>query len=86
MLATIGMSAARETSTNDLATERDYWRTLIDVTNAVVTKRDVAALQAVNVPNVRRTYLDTRLHKLLVAERPRPSSVVPARVSQWPTQ
>ena len=37
-----------------LQAERDHWRTLLEVTNAVVTERDVAALRAAIVPNVRR--------------------------------
>jgi hypothetical protein len=32
----------------------DSWRTLLDVTNAVVTKRDLGALRAAIMPNVRR--------------------------------
>ena len=54
MLAFPVMSSSRETGEGDLAAERDYWRTLIEVTNAVVTKRDLAALRAAIVPNVRR--------------------------------
>jgi GAF domain-containing protein len=37
-----------------LRAERDHWRTLLEVTNAVVTQRDVAALRAAILPNVRR--------------------------------
>jgi formate hydrogenlyase transcriptional activator len=44
-------AAARE---GRLQAERDHWRTLIEVTNAVVTQRDVAALREALVPNVRR--------------------------------
>src|SRR5271169_22727 len=34
--------------------ETDSWRTLLDVTNAVVTKRDLGELRAAIAPNVRR--------------------------------
>jgi hypothetical protein len=34
--------------------DADYWRTLLDVTNAVVTKRDLGQLRAAIAPNVRR--------------------------------
>jgi formate hydrogenlyase transcriptional activator len=37
-----------------LEAERDHWRTLLEVSNAVVTKRDLAALRAAIAPNVRR--------------------------------
>ena len=37
-----------------LDTERDHWRTLLDVTNTVVTKRDLGELRAAIAPNVRR--------------------------------
>lgn len=34
--------------------DRDPWRTLLELTNAVVTKRDLAGLRAAIAPNVRR--------------------------------
>src|SRR4030095_4797391 len=34
--------------------DADYWRTLLDVTNAVVTKRNLGHLRAAIAPNVRR--------------------------------
>jgi hypothetical protein len=33
---------------------RDDWRTLLELTNAVVTKRDLGDLRAAIAPNVRR--------------------------------
>jgi formate hydrogenlyase transcriptional activator len=39
---------------HELEAERDHWRTLLEVTNAVVTKRDLAALRTAIAPNVRR--------------------------------
>ena len=38
----------------ELQAERDHWRTLLEVTKAVVTQRDIGALLAAVVPNVRR--------------------------------
>jgi formate hydrogenlyase transcriptional activator len=48
------MSSSRETDADGFHAERDYWRTLIEVTNAVVSKRDIAALRATIAPNVQR--------------------------------
>jgi len=48
------MASSSKTTLDDLQAERDYWRTLIDMTNAVVTKRDVAALRAAIRPNIQR--------------------------------
>jgi formate hydrogenlyase transcriptional activator len=42
------------TRERQLQAERDHWRTLLELTNAVATERDVAALRAAIVPNVRR--------------------------------
>src|SRR5512139_3057552 len=52
--ASAAMSSSPDTGANDLEAERDYWRTLVEVTNAVVTKRDLAALRTAIAPNVRR--------------------------------
>jgi formate hydrogenlyase transcriptional activator len=48
------MSSPHQSGARDLEAERDYWRTLIEVTNAVVTKRDLAELRTAISPNVRR--------------------------------
>jgi formate hydrogenlyase transcriptional activator len=48
------MSSPHDRGAHDLEAERDYWRTLIEVTNAVVTKRDLAELRTTIAPNVRR--------------------------------
>ena len=50
----MGMDSAPEAGTDDVEAERDHWRTLLEVTNAVVTKRDLAELRAAVAPNVRR--------------------------------
>jgi formate hydrogenlyase transcriptional activator len=44
-------AVARE---RQLQAEHAHWRTLLEVTNAVVTQRDVATLRATIAPNVRR--------------------------------
>jgi formate hydrogenlyase transcriptional activator len=44
-------AAARE---REIEAERDHWRTLLEVSNAVVTKRDLAALRSAIAPNVRK--------------------------------
>jgi formate hydrogenlyase transcriptional activator len=48
------MSPTSEICLADLQAERAYWRTLIEVTNDVVTKRDLAELRTAIAPNVRR--------------------------------
>jgi formate hydrogenlyase transcriptional activator len=48
------MPSSPETGAGGVETDRDYWRTLIEVTNAVVRTRDVAGLRAAIVENVRR--------------------------------
>src|SRR6476469_9188298 len=48
------MSSVHESGARDLQAERAYWRTLIEVTNDVVTKRDLAELRTTIAPNVRR--------------------------------
>ena len=62
------MASSGETSGAALAAERDYWRTLIDVTNAVVTKRDVASLRAAIAPNVHRLVAHDHTNLYLVDE------------------
>ena len=54
-----------------LQAERDHWRTLLEMTNAVVTQRDVAALRAAIVPNVRRIVLHDHTNLYLIDEQRR---------------
>ena len=65
--------------------ERDHWRTLIDVTNAVVTKRDVAALRAAIAPNVRRVVPHDHTNVYLIDEhRHRVPFVIDPSAPAWP--
>ena len=64
----ISRAVARE---RQLQAERDHWRTLLEVTNAVVTQRDVAALRAAIVPNVRRIVLHDHTNLYLIDEQRR---------------
>jgi formate hydrogenlyase transcriptional activator len=59
-------AVARE---RQLKAERDHWRTLLEVTNAVVTQRDVAALRAAVLPNVRRIVPHDHTNLYLIDER-----------------
>ena len=61
-------AVARE---RQLQAERDHWRTLLEVTNAVVTQRDVAALRSAIVPNVRRIVPHDHTNLYLVDEQRR---------------
>ena len=61
-------AVARE---RQLQAERDHWRTLLEVTNAVVTQRDVAALRAAIVPNVRRIVPHDHTNLYLIDEQRR---------------
>ena len=61
-------AVARE---RQLQAERDHWRTLLEVTNAVVTQRDVAALRSAIVPNVRRIVPHDHTNLYLVDEQHR---------------
>ncbi len=54
-----------------LQAERDHWRTLLAMTNAVVTQRDVAALRAAIVPNVRRIVPHDHTNLYLIDEQHR---------------
>jgi formate hydrogenlyase transcriptional activator len=66
-------------------TELDYWRTLIDVTNAVVTKRDLAELRAAIAPNVRRVVPHDHTNLYLVDEHARLQSfVLDPTALAWP--
>ncbi|MGZ8797651.1 MAG: GAF domain-containing protein, partial [Thermoanaerobaculia bacterium] len=63
------MSPSPQTGADDLQAERAYWRTLIEVTNAVVTKRDLAGLRAAIAPNVRRLVRHDHTNLYLVDEQ-----------------
>ena len=75
-------SATRERQLQD---ERDHWRTLLEVTNAVVTERDVAALRAAIMPNVRRIVPHDHTNLYLVDEQRRlgPFVIDPSALP-WP--
>ena len=75
-------AAARE---RQLRAERDHWRALLEVTNAVVTQRDVAALRAAIAPNVRRIVPHDHTNLYLVDEQHRlgPFVIDPAAPA-WP--
>ena len=57
------------TRERQLQAERDHWRTLLEVTNAVVTQRDVAALRAAIAPNVRRIVPHDHTNLYLIDEQ-----------------
>jgi formate hydrogenlyase transcriptional activator len=68
-----------------LQAERDHWRTLLDVTNAVVTERDVSALRAAIAPNVRRIVPHDHMNLFLLDERRRLGSfVIDPSALGWP--
>ncbi len=68
-----------------METERDHWRTLLDVTNAVVTKRDLVELRAAIAPNVRRIVPHDHTNLYLVDERARLQSfVIDPTALAWP--
>ena len=75
-------AVARE---RQLQAERDHWRTLLEMTNAVVTQRDVAALRADIVPNVRRIVLHDHTNLYLIDEQRRLGPfVVDPEALAWP--
>ena len=85
MLAFRVMSSPPETAAGDLAAERDYWRTLIEVTNAVVTKRDLAALRAAIAPNVRRLVPHDHTNLFLLDDQARLGAfVIDPTAPPWP--
>ena len=43
-----------ESPVSHVEAERDHWRTLLEISNAVATKRDAATLRAAIAPNVQR--------------------------------
>jgi len=66
-------------------TERDQWQTLLDVTNAVVTKRDLAALRAAIAPNVRRIVPHDHTNLYLIDDKRRVQSfVIDPTALPWP--
>jgi formate hydrogenlyase transcriptional activator len=77
----------REAATYEraLQAERDHWRTLLEVTNAVVTQRDVAALRAAVVPNVRRIVPHDHTNLYLIDEQRRLGPfVIDPTALPWP--
>jgi len=83
--ASVVMSSPHESGVRDLEAERDYWRTLIEVTNAVVTKRDLAELRTTIAPNVRRVVPHDHTNLYLFDEQGRlgPFVIDPSALS-WP--
>jgi formate hydrogenlyase transcriptional activator len=75
-------AVARE---RQLQAERDHWRTLLEVTNAVVTQRDVGALRAAIMPNVRRIVPHDHTNLYLIDEQHRlgPFVIDPSAL-RWP--
>jgi formate hydrogenlyase transcriptional activator len=68
-------------------TERQQWRTLLDVTTAVVTKRDLADLRAAIAPNVRRLVPHDHTNLYLIDEHARLESfVLDPTAPAWPEQ
>ncbi|HTI39108.1 MAG TPA: sigma 54-interacting transcriptional regulator [Vicinamibacterales bacterium] len=81
------MSSSPEPGDGGLLAERDYWRTLIDVTNTVVSKRDVAALRAAITENVRRLVQHDHTNIYLLDEHGRLDSfVIDPAAPQWPEE
>jgi formate hydrogenlyase transcriptional activator len=65
--------------------ESDYWRTLLDVTNAVVTKRDLGALRAAIAPNVRRIVPHDHTNLYVIDNQSRLQSfVIDPTALAWP--
>ena len=66
-------------------TERQQWRTLLDVTTAVVTKRDLGELRAAIAPNVRRLVPHDHTNLYLIDEHNRLQSfVLDPTAPAWP--
>jgi formate hydrogenlyase transcriptional activator len=67
--------------------ERDHWRTLLEVTNAVVTQRDVAALRAAIEPNVRRIVPHDHTNLYLIDDQRRLGAfVIDPTAPPWPDE
>ncbi|HZR25304.1 MAG TPA: sigma 54-interacting transcriptional regulator [Vicinamibacterales bacterium] len=64
--------------------ERDYWRTLLEVTNAVVTQRDVAALRTAIAPNVHRIVPHDHLNVFLFDQEKVGAFVIDPAAAPWP--
>ncbi|HET9830674.1 MAG TPA: GAF domain-containing protein, partial [Vicinamibacterales bacterium] len=65
--------------------DRDYWHTLLDVTNDVVTKRDLASLRAAIAPNVRRVVPHDHTNLYLIDDkRQLQSFVIDPTALPWP--
>jgi formate hydrogenlyase transcriptional activator len=65
--------------------EPDYWQTLLDVTNAVVTKRDLAGLRAAIAPNVRRIVPHDHTNLYLIDDKLRLQSfAIDPTALAWP--
>ena len=79
------MQSAPDAGTDDLEAERDHWRTLLEVTNAVVTRRDLAGLRAAIAPNVRRIVAHDHTNLFLVDSRKRLEAfVIDPAAPPWP--
>jgi formate hydrogenlyase transcriptional activator len=81
------MASSRDNGSDDVGAERDYWRTLVEVTNAFVSQRDPAALRAAIAPNVRRLVPHDHTNLYLFDEQSRlgPFVVDPSALP-WPEQ
>ena len=68
--------------------ERSYWQTLLDVTNAVVTKRDLAELRSAIASNVRRLvpHDHTNLHLVDETKAQLKSFALDPTAPPWPDQ
>jgi formate hydrogenlyase transcriptional activator len=65
--------------------DADSWRTLLDVTNAVVTKRDLAHLRAAIAPNVRRIVAHDHTNLYVIdSQRRLQSFVIDPTALAWP--
>jgi len=68
-------------------TEREQWRTLLDVTNAVVTKRDLTQLRTAIAPNVRRLVPHDHTNVFLFDERSRVRTLAIDPIAMaWPDE
>ena len=66
-------------------TEREHWRALLDVTRAVVTKRDLAELRAAIAPNVRRIVPHDHTNLYLIDDQARLQAfVIDPTALPWP--
>jgi formate hydrogenlyase transcriptional activator len=70
---------------HQLQAERDHWRMLLEVTNTVVTERDVAALRAAIVPNVRRIVPHDHTNLYLIHDQGLGPFVIDPAAPAWPS-